>query len=152
MSATLKGMKDPLPENAWRNWISIYWQNRIDGVPTPLEVGEITEMVEWALAFKVSFPEVAEKIYRSPMPKAEHRFLYNELSESEITKLHSKEAATLVLYLLKVDFTPVYWFDPLIKIVQDLRGFEDAKPVLRQICGELARLGYPRAGNLRDTI
>ena len=152
MSGTLKGMKDPLPENAWRNWISTYWQDRIDGVPMPLEVGEITEMVEWALAFKVSFPEVADKIYRSPEPRAEHRFLYNELSNSEVLKLHPKAAAALVLYLLRIGFTPVYWFDPLVKIVQELRSFDDAKEVLRQICGELARLGYPGAGNLRDTI
>src|SRR6185369_4297578 len=55
MSETLRGMKEPLPENAWRSWISTYWQNRIDGVPMPLAVGESTEMVEWALAFKLSF-------------------------------------------------------------------------------------------------
>ncbi len=152
MSRTLKGMKDPLPENAWRNWISIYWQNRVDGVPMPLEVGEITEMVGWPIAFKVSFSEVAEKIYRSPAPKGEHRFVYDELSESQVIKLHPKAAATLVFYLLRIGFTPVYWFDPVVKIVQDLRPFEDAKPVLRQICGELAKLGYPGAGSLRDTI
>jgi hypothetical protein len=152
MSQTLKGMKDPQLENAWRDWISTYWQNRLDGVPMPLEVGEITEMVEWALSFKESFPEVAEKIYRSPEPKAEHRFLYDELSKSGIITLHPRAAAVLVLYLLKSNFTPVYWFDPLVKIVQNLKVFDDAKEVLRQICGELARLGYPGAGDLRNTI
>jgi hypothetical protein len=152
MSQTLKGMKDSLPENAWRNWVSSYWQNRIDGVPMPLEVGEIVEMVEWALAFGTSFPEVVEKIRESPPPKAEPRFFYHTLSESEIIKLHPKAAATLVFYLLKIDFTPVYCFDPLVKIVQNLSTFDDAKQVLRQICGELGRLGYPEAGNLRDTI
>lgn len=152
MSQTLKSMKDPLLQNAWRNWINIYWQNRIDGVPMPLEVGEIAEMVEWALAFKASFPAVAEKIYRSPKPKVEHGFVYKELSESEIIKLHPEAAAALVLYLLKIDFAPVYWFEPLVKIVEDLKSFDDAKHILREICGELARLGYPGAGNLRDTI
>ena len=152
MSRTLKGMKEPLPEHSWRSWISTYWQNRIEGVPMPLEVGEITEMVEWTLAFEVSFPEVAEKIYKSPIPKAKHEFFYNKLGESGVLKLHPSSSATLVLYLLKIDFTPIYWFDPLVKIVQDLRPVEDAKQVLRQICGELARLGYPNAGSLRDTI
>jgi hypothetical protein len=152
MSGTLKGMKDPLPEHSWSSWISTYWQNRIEGVPMPLEVDEITEMVEWTLAFKVSFPEVAEKVYKSPIPKAKHEFFYNELSESEVLKLHPISSAALVLYLLKIDFAPIYWFDPLVKIVQDLRPVEDAKQVLRKICGELARLGYPNARNLRDNI
>src|SRR5262249_16625893 len=129
-----------------------YWQNRIDGVPKPLEVGEITEMVEWALAFKESFPEVAENIYKSPEPKAEHRFVYDQLSKSDVIRLHPKAAAALVLYLLKIDFTPVYWFEPLVKIVQDLKAFDGAKEALRQICGELARLGYPGAGVLRNSI
>jgi hypothetical protein len=152
MSATLKQMKDPLPENSWHGWISTYWQNRLDGVPMPLEVGEITEMVEWTLAFNVSFPEVTKKIYKSPIPKAKHDFFYTELSESEVLKLHPRSSATLFLYLLKIDFTPIYWFDPLIKIVEHLKGLEDTKEVLRQICGELARLGYADAGNLRDSI
>ena len=60
--------------------------------------------------------------------------------------------AALVLYLVKSDFTPVYWFEPLVKIVQDLKAFDDAKEVLRQLCEELARLGYPGAGDLRKTI
>jgi hypothetical protein len=152
MSATLKGMKDPLPEDSWRSWINIYWQNRIDGVPMPLDARETAEMVKWALAFKASFPEVAERIYRSPEPRAEHGYVYEPLSESEIMKVHPKAAARLVLYLLKINFTPIYWFEPLVKIVQALRVFDDAKEVLRQICGELARLGYSGAGSLRDTI
>ena len=34
---TLSGMKEAAVESAWSNWIESYWQNRIDGVPVPLE-------------------------------------------------------------------------------------------------------------------
>jgi len=75
----LKGMKEPAVESAWNNWIGIYWQNRIEGIPVPLVASEASEMVEWTPYLKASFPDAAEKIYRSPKPKKEHSFLFEEL-------------------------------------------------------------------------
>jgi Domain of unknown function (DUF4020)/SIR2-like domain len=148
----LKGMKEPAVESAWNNWVKNYWQNRIEGIPLLLVVSEASAMVDWPVCFKDSFPDVAENVYRSPVPKREHFFLFEELSESDLLTRHPGAMARFVFYLLRNRVAPLYYFEPILKIVNSLRPFPDARNDLLQICQQLAELGYPNAGALRDLI
>jgi hypothetical protein len=148
----LKGMKEPAVESAWNNWIKSYWQNRIDGLPVLLGVSEASAMVDWAVCFKDAFPDVAENVYRSPVPKREHFFLFEELSESDLLTRHPGAVARFVFYLLRNRVAPLYYFDPILKVVDGLRPFPEARNDLVQICQQLAELGYPAAGALKNLI
>ncbi len=148
----LKGMKEPAVESAWNNWIKNYWQNRIEGIPVLLAVSEASAMVDWTVCFKGSFPEVAENVSKGPVPKREHFFLFEELSESDLLTRHPGAVARFVFYLLKNRIAPLYYFEPLLKIVDGLRQFPEARNDLLQICQQLAELGYPNAGTLRSLI
>jgi hypothetical protein len=148
----LKGMKEPAAETAWDNWIKNYWQNRIEGIPVLLGAPEASAMVDWAVCFKESFPNVAENVYRSPVPKREHFFLFEELSESDLLTRHPGAVARFVFYLLRNRVAPVYYFDPILKIVDGLRPFPEARNDLLQICQQLAELGYAGAGVLRNLV
>jgi hypothetical protein len=148
----LKGMKEPAVESAWHNWIKNYWQNRIEGIPMLLAVSEASAMVDWTVCFKDSFPDVAENVYKSPVPKREHFFLFEELSESDLLTRHPGAVARFVFYLLRNRVAPLYYFEPILKIVNGLRPFPEARNDLLQICQQLAELGYPNAGTLRSLI
>ena len=148
----LKGMKEPAGESAWSNWIKNYWQNRIEGIPVQLVTSEASAMIDWAVRFKESFPDAAEDVYRSPVPKREHFFLFEELSESDLITRHPAAMARFVLYLLRNRVAPLYYFDPIVKIVHGLRPFPEARNDLLQICQQLAELGNPDAGRLRNQI
>jgi hypothetical protein len=148
----LRGMKEPAVENTWNNWIKIYWKNRIEGIPVRLAEDEASEMVEWTVWFKTSFPDVAENVYKGPVPKKEHSILFEELRESDLLTRHPSAVARFVLFLLRNRVVPVYYFDPIEKIVHTLRPFPEARNDLVQICQQLAVLGNPAAGTLRDLI
>jgi hypothetical protein len=148
----LKGMKEIALEKAWNNWIDAYWQNRIDGIPVPLEASETAEMVGWSICFRKSFAEVAERVYKSPTPKSEHAFLFYDLSASDLSNRAPDAVAQFVLYLLKNRIEPIYDFDQIVKIVETLKQSTEARDHLLQICQQLAELGYPAAGTLKNSI
>jgi Domain of unknown function (DUF4020) len=148
----LKSMKEPAVESAWSNWIKIYWRKRTEGIPVPLAEAEASEMVEWAVWFKTSFPDVAEYVYKGPAPKREHSIMFEELMESDLLTRHPSAVARFVLYLLRNRVFPLYYFDPIEKIVHILRPFRESRNDLVQICQQLSELGYSEAGRLRNLI
>ena len=149
---TLSGMKEAAVESAWSNWIESYWQNRIDGVPVPLERPETGEMLHWCLLFKASFPNAADKMYRSPIPRLEHSFLHHDLSGSDLPQRHPVAVAHFVNYLLRNSLIPAYHFEPVANIITKIRPFVEARNELLEICQQLAELGYPDAAALRRSI
>ncbi len=148
----LRSMKDDAIKSAWNNWIMEYWKNRLEGIPIQLTATEASEMVEWTVWFKSSFPEVVERIYEGPAPKREHSFLFEELSESDLLTLYPSEVARFVVYLLGNRVVAIYDFDALEKIVNRLRPFAEARNDLLQICHQFAELGNANASALRDQI
>ncbi|PYV52523.1 MAG: hypothetical protein DMG92_00745 [Acidobacteria bacterium] len=131
---TLSGMKEAAVESAWSNWIESYWQNRIDGVPVPLERPETGEMLHWCLLFKASFPNAADKMYRSPIPRLEHSFLHHDLSGSDLPQRHPVAVAHFVNYLLRNSLIPAYHFEPVANIITKIRPFVEARNELLEIC------------------
>jgi hypothetical protein len=57
-------------------------------------------------------------------------------------------AASRTIWLVST----INFFDPIEKIVHALRPFPEARNDLVQICQQLAELGFPAAGTLRNLI
>lgn len=148
----LAQMKAPASQNAWDLWIDTYWQNRIQGLPVALDAAEVSEMVQWSVHLQSVFPAVVTRICSSPVPKLEHSFIYHQLSKSEIPTQHPSSTAKLVLHLLGTASVPFYDIDPVVDVVKRLAPSDIDRPGLRQICDELARLGYNGAMALRDFV
>jgi hypothetical protein len=151
-SWTLSKMKEPLADRAWDRWIGAYWQNRIDGLPMPLDTAEISAMIPWVKAFRLSYSKAIEKIYLSPLPKTEHGFFYHELNKSSLPKSYPEDTAKLILYLLKADFAPIYVFNEVVDIFHQIAPCIEARDALVRICDQLARLGYFGAADLRRSL
>jgi len=147
----LQEMKEPAKQITWNSWIRGYWQNRIEGIPVPLDANEIRQMVQWSTHLGPVFPEVVTKIVNSPIPNLKDLFIYRELAESDLPTRHPVAVAKLVLYLLKHESTPIYDLDPVESILEKLVSMADKNELLK-ICDELARLGYYSAAQLRTKI
>jgi hypothetical protein len=152
MSAVLQGMPQTGTDNVWKDWIAYYWQSRLDGVPVPLDPAETKHMATWPIRLRDGFAEAAEKLYKSPIPKIDHCFIYEELSQSDLLTLHPKTAAVYVLFLLENRVCKLYYFDPILKVVEALKAKGGTKSTLLKICQQLAEQGYPAAGSLRDDV
>ena len=143
MGGTLGQMKEPGAQVAWNDWIQAYWQNRIEGLPVPLDSREVGEMVEWSIPLQSIFPAAVTKICASPNASMTHSSLFYRLHKSEIPVLHSAPAAKLVLHLLRTAEFQYYDVDSVVEITERLAASDVDRTDLRLICDELARLGYP---------
>jgi hypothetical protein len=145
----LTRMDDSAKSLVWSRWLGRYWKDRLEGVPVPLTQREGAQMVEWSIHLGPAFPEVVERILRTPIPDLQGSFMLTELSESDLRKQFPKAAASLVLYVLKNSAVLPWdtrWIDPLIT---ELAGLVECKPTVRLVCDELARLGWPDAPRLK---
>ena len=109
-------------------------------------------MVLWSAHLQSAFPEVVTKIRSGPVPNLQHSFIYHELSKSEIPIRHPTSTAELVLYLLSAASVPFYDIDAVVDVVRRLALSDIDRLALRQICDELARLGYYGAQALKDSV
>jgi hypothetical protein len=152
MGGALGQMKEPGAQVAWDQWIQAYWQNRIEGLPVPLDSREVGEMVEWSIPLQSVFPAAVTKICASPNASMTHSSLFYRLPKSEIPALHPAPAAKLVLHLLRTAKFQYCDVDSVVEITERLAASGVDRTDLRLICDELARLGYLRAKELRDVV
>jgi hypothetical protein len=147
----LKEMKEEAKQKTWDKWLREYWDRRIDGIPLPLDAEEVAMMVEWVPHLGPAFPEAVERVLKSPKPSLARSFLYHDLSQSHVTAEHPKPTAKLLLHTLRSGLSPGYDFVQFEKIFERIARNADLG-VLRDVCEELAKVGYPRADELQRSL
>jgi hypothetical protein len=148
----LKGMKEPAKQSAWDNWIRNYWDSRSDGIPLPLDSEEVAVMISWLPCLGSAFPEAVESVLNSPMPKFDDSSsFYYELSQSDAPDRHAGPVAKVLLRVLQSGLNPRYDFEQLENVFKRIAPGANMH-TLEAICDELAMLGYPGAGELRNSI
>jgi len=106
-------------------------------------------MVEWTLHLGPSFPEAVDAVWEGPKFDLKHSFLFSELADTELPQQYPTAAAKLLLKVLR--HTEVAQFD-LNKVEDTVRRITPLHApldTLKDICNELARLGYPPAAELQ---
>ena len=84
----LGDMSDSEQRELWGRWLRRYWENRIVGVPAPLQDVEIEWMLNWLPQFHSLFLEGVEVALRMPPRSTEAFFLIRRLLESDHCEQH----------------------------------------------------------------
>lgn len=148
----LKGMKEPVRQSTWDNWIKDYWDRRLDGIPVPLDGQEVAAMIGWLPHLGPVLSQAAERVQNSPLPDFGHSsFLYFELSHSDAPDRYPTPVAKLLLRSLQAGLNPRYDFEQFEDIFKRVASGAD-HGTLVNVCDQLAKLGYPGAGKLKDSI
>ena len=97
----------------WGRWLKRYWENRLQGVPAPLEPGEVETMLGWLPALTAVFPEAVALAVRMPQVPLQHGYgLIDRLGKSDsLVGKHSREVAQLLIYLGWSDSPGFVWGD-----------------------------------------
>ena len=146
-------LKEDAIRNVWDSWMSAYWDERITGVPVPLDEGELEEMVQWLAYLGPAFPAAVDKIRRSSPPSLEHPGLFYEaLIENRYATRYPKALAKLLNHLLLEAHKPFWHCGEIEALFRDLAECSMEHDELEQICQELARLDCPNAENLSKIL
>ena len=98
----LHHMNDTQQQEQWNHWLKPYWQDRLDGVPKPLESDEIKGMLEWLPHLKGVFPEAIDLAIQMPQSEAGGKrpsLAIYDLERSNLLELHPEATVKLVLYM-----------------------------------------------------
>ncbi len=96
----LRRMDETQQREWWGRWLKRYWENRLRGVPAPLEADEVESMLGWLPQLTAIFPEAVALAIRMPQISLQRGSVIYELSKSDsLVRKHPQETAQLLIYL-----------------------------------------------------
>ena len=95
----LGDMSEAEVKELWRRWLRRYWENRVNGVPTPLQPGEITAMLDWLPHLNGLFREAVHLALRMPHSETAPFDLIDDLGEGAQCEQHPDSVADLLIWI-----------------------------------------------------
>ena len=125
----------------WDHWIRRYWENRLQGVPFPLDSVEIQAMIGWLPKLGGLFPEAINLAVRMQFTPLKNSFIIHQLHRGNWSSMYPEATAKLVIWIAESKSTPSTWHEgrELIAEVLNCNIPDDLKDRLRDIP---ARLGW----------
>ena len=134
----LHNLDDSRRQEWWSVWLKGYWENRLQGVPRPLDDEEIAQMVEWVIHLPGVFPEAASLAVRMRKVPLERSMILYRVGESGLMDKHPNDLAKFLIHLGQCDTQPWFWHRT-IDLVERLLAKElppDIDTGLRELVAE----------------
>ena len=107
----LRRMNEKKQREWWGRWLKRYWENREQGVPVPLEPGEIETMLGWLPALTAVFPAAVDLAIQMPQVPLQDGIVIYQLSKKDsLVRKHPQEVAKLLIYLGQCDSPGYVWY------------------------------------------
>ena len=94
----LENMADAQKIELWNRWLRRYWQNRLSGVPRPLEQKEVEEMLRWPRDLQVVFDDAVELAIRMPSAKLKLMRISKDYVDEKLARRFPIGSAKLLEY------------------------------------------------------
>ena len=105
----LRDLDESGQQEWWNVWLKDYWENRLLGVPSPLDDAEIAQMLEWVMHLPGVFPEAVDVATRMrPVPMSQSLMLHN-ISVSSLIDTYPNDLARFLVYLARCNDHPWLW-------------------------------------------
>ena len=140
VAQVLEETEDSDQKRLWNQWLSRYWINRLQGVPTALEAKEVEAMLDWLKCFDSVYPQAAECAIRMLPTTVANTSIIRDLNKSDLWSKYPEVTTRLVLKLAESNPPLWVWYegDVLTKrllaqdLAQDLKtDLEDLRARLR---------------------
>ena len=110
ISFNLRSLSEEEQRAIWNTWLKGYWENRLQGVPCPLDDDEITQMLEWVMHLPGVFPEAVSLAAQMPKAPLDKSTILHRLSESGLIDEHPNGLANFLIHLGQCDTQPWFWY------------------------------------------
>ena len=105
----LRDLDESSQQECWSAWLKDYWENRLKGVPRPLDDEEIAQMLEWVMHLSGVFPQAVSIVTRMrPLPAGRSLTIHN-IGESDLTERHPGALAKLLIHYGECEAQPMSW-------------------------------------------
>ena len=140
INSVLRSMTVEQQQVLWDRWLRHYWENRLAGIPAPLDSVETDAMIRWLPRLSSVFSEAVEYAIRMPPTPLKQNSVIRELAEGELWKKHPEPTVKLLAYLTGSESSPWFWYkgEELIDKLAGTALTEDLRIRLEEI---RARIG-----------
>ncbi len=104
-------MTDAEQQELWKRWLRRNWENRLDGVPVPLEDFEAEWMLNWLGQLHSLFAEAVELALHLPVNGVQVSMLMRALSKGHHCEQEPDAVTNLLIYLADTEAATPPFFD-----------------------------------------
>ena len=135
----LARMDEAQQEELWLGWLKQYWENRLDGIPSPLESEETNHMLAWLPHLNKLFPEAVDLAIQMPYGSLERNSIVHKLNESDLWQHYPEAVAKLLIYLRDCGLPDYGWYEgkELIDKLLESNIAQELKKKLKELVVEL---------------
>ena len=83
----------------WERWLKRYWENRLSGIPAPLDAGEVEAMLDWLPHLNVLFHEAVELAIQMPQTPLDRNSIIHEISRGDLWEKYPEATAKLLIHV-----------------------------------------------------
>ena len=83
----------------WERWLKRYWENRLSGIPAPLDAGEVEAMLDWLPHLNMLFHEAVELAIQMPQTPLVRNSIISEISRGDLWKKYPEATAKLLIHV-----------------------------------------------------
>ena len=100
---SLRASDEARRKEMWNTWLQSYWQNRLSGIPVPLDDAEIEHMLRWTCQLDSVYPDaVAFAVQMRPV-RLQHGLILRNFEDTELLTNHPEAVAKFVIRLSKAN-------------------------------------------------
>ena len=105
----LRSLSEEEQKEWWNVWVKGYWENRLQGVPCPLDDEEITEMLEWVMLLPGVFAEAICTAAQMRSVPIQRSMVLHDIGENNLIDEQPDNLAKLLIHLGHCDTQPWFW-------------------------------------------
>ena len=141
----LRSLTEDQQKEWWNTWLKGYWENRLQGVPCPLDDEEIPATLEWVIHLPGVFPKavsLAAQMRRVPLQGS---MVLRRVSESDLIDEQPYDLARFFIHLGQCDTQPRFWHRTRVTVDKLLT--KDLPPEIETGLNELIAKNGPWMGD-----
>jgi hypothetical protein len=140
VAARLSELSGDESSQQWTRWLRVYWTERVESIPLPLDVHEASTMARWALDLPNERAEAVGLVKRSRARLMEHDSTLHRLSESDLVT-DGVIWTQFITHLLRGTPVPSWEIQHYLPLIVNTLKRADPPPDLSDLIEEAMRLG-----------
>ena len=109
ISHHLRLLEETRQNEWWSIWLKGYWENRLQGVPGPLDDTEVEAMLDWTTLLPAVYPQAVDLAVQMRSVPLQRATIIYRIAKAEFVYKYPEAVAKLLIYLGEADHPPWIW-------------------------------------------
>ena len=110
ISHHLRSLDEARQNEWWSIWLKGYWENRLQGVPAPLDDTEVETMLDWTTLLSAVYPQAVDvAVQMRAVPLQRGTIIYH-VEKAELVNQYPEAVAKFLIHLGQADQKPWVWY------------------------------------------